>query len=173
MADRVLTALSEASDGGKLPVVCDASSCTEGLTVLSAGRSTVHGSLTVVDATTFALERFLPALPPRRRVRSLAVHRTCSTTALGADPALLALARAVAEDVLDPDDWGCCAFAGDRGMLHPELTASATRAEAREVLRDEHVEYVSANRTCEVGMTGATGRPYRHILEVLERSVTR
>jgi len=79
----------------------------------------------------------------------------------------------VAEDVLDPDDWGCCAFAGDRDMLHPELTASATRAEAREVLRDEHVEYVSANRTCEVGMTGATGRPYRHILEVLERSVTR
>ncbi len=29
-----------------------------------------------------------------------------------------------------PDDWGCCAFAGDRGMLHPELTASATAAEA-------------------------------------------
>ena len=27
---------------------------------------------------------------------------------------------------------------------------------------------MSANRTCEIGMTRATGRPYRHVIEVLE-----
>ena len=32
-----------------------------------------------------------------------------------------------------PENWGCCAFAGDRGMLHPELTASATAKQAAEV----------------------------------------
>jgi hypothetical protein len=36
----------------------------------------------------------------------------------------------IADEVLVPDDWTCCAFAGDRGMLHPELTASATAAMA-------------------------------------------
>ena len=34
MSDRVLKSLWEATDGGRLPVVCDASSCTEGLEVM-------------------------------------------------------------------------------------------------------------------------------------------
>ena len=28
--------------------------------------------------------------------------------------------------------------------------------------------YASSNRTCEIGMKRATGRPYQHILELLE-----
>ena len=27
--------------------------------------------------------------------------------------------------------------------------------------------YLSCNRTCEIGMSRATGRPYQHVLEVL------
>lgn len=58
-------------------------------------------------------------------------------------------------------------------MLHPELTASATAAESVEVAeadgeRDGFDAFVSANRTCEIGMSRATGKPYRHVLEVLE-----
>ena len=109
----------------------------------------------------------------RERIGSIAVHPTCSTTQLGATGALRALAAAVAEDVYVPAGWGCCAFAGDRGMLHPELTASATAVEAAEVAaadaeRGGFDAYVSANRTCELGMSRATGRPYRHVVEVLE-----
>ena len=48
-------------------------------------------------------------------------------------PALSRVAVGVADEVIVPDAWGCCAFAGDRGMLHPELTASATTLEAEEV----------------------------------------
>jgi D-lactate dehydrogenase len=74
--------------------------------------------------------------------------------------------------VYEPDDWGCCAYAGDRGLLHPELTASATAAEAAEITAREFDDHVSANRTCELGMTTATGRAYRHVLELVEE-VTR
>ena len=66
-----------------------------------------------------------------------------------------------------PDDWGCCAFAGDRGLLHPELTAAATAPEAAELRGRDFTAYASVNRTCELGMTRATGRSYRHVLEVL------
>jgi D-lactate dehydrogenase len=55
-------------------------------------------------------------------------------------------------------------------MLHPELTASATARESAEVTAHEHDSYVSCNRTCEIGMTRATGHPYQHILEVLDNS---
>ena len=57
-------------------------------------------------------------------------------------------------------------------MLHPELTASATAPEARDVARRPATAYASVNRTCELGMTRATGHPYQHVLEVLEE-VTR
>jgi D-lactate dehydrogenase len=53
-------------------------------------------------------------------------------------------------------------------MLHPELTASATAAEAAEVDRGHADGYVSCNRTCEIGMTRATGHDYQHVLEILD-----
>ena len=66
-----------------------------------------------------------------------------------------------------PPSWGCCAFAGDRGLLHPELTASATDKQAAEINEREFDAYASVNRTCEIGMSKATGHTYRHVLEYL------
>jgi D-lactate dehydrogenase len=55
-------------------------------------------------------------------------------------------------------------------MLHPELTASATAPEAAEVSTRTFAAYASCNRTCEMAMTRATGKPYRHVLELLEEA---
>jgi D-lactate dehydrogenase len=174
MATRTLRVLWQATDQGRLPVVCDASSCTHGLEQLIGAlpeeeRSRYEG-LRFVDSVEFAVEHLLPALPEPRRMDSLALHPTCSTVHLGIGDALRALAAAVSTEVMVPDNWGCCAFAGDRGMLHPELTATATAAQAAEVTAREHDGYASCNRTCEMGMSRATGRPYRHILELLEEA---
>ena len=69
-----------------------------------------------------------------------------------------------------PVDAGCCGFAGDRGLLVPELTASATRHESAEVCSGEFDGYYSSGRTCEMGMSRATGRPYRSFWHLLERA---
>lgn len=166
MRDRVLPAVLAATRGGELPLVSDASSCTEGLHKLLASEPAA-ARVRVVDAVTFVVERVLPRLTELRRLPSISVHPTCSSTQLGLDDALLTLARAVAEEVHVPISWGCCAFAGDRGMLHPELTASATAAQAAELRDFGAAAHASCNRTCELGMTRATGHSYRHILEVL------
>ncbi|WP_431863043.1 FAD-binding and (Fe-S)-binding domain-containing protein [Microbacterium algeriense] len=175
MADRVLDSLWEASRHGELPVVCDAASCTEGLDVMLAqavAKNPQYTGLRIEDATTFVAREVLPRLSVPAKLPTVAVHPTCSTTALGATGALTTIAAAVADDVFVPDGWGCCAFAGDRGMLHPELTASATAQESAEIAaadveRGGFDAFVSANRTCEIGMTRATGRPYRHVIELL------
>jgi D-lactate dehydrogenase len=167
MRERVAPVLRRATGGGSLPVVIDAASCTEGLRNLLADEA-----IDTVDAVVFVDSTVLPALPPGRPVPSLVVHPTCSSTRLGIDPALLRVAAAAAQEVVQPDDWNCCAFAGDRGLLHPELTRSATAAEAAAVGSHRATAHVSVNRTCELGMTRATGHPYRHVLEVLEQ-VTR
>ncbi|HEY8591032.1 MAG TPA: FAD-binding and (Fe-S)-binding domain-containing protein [Naasia sp.] len=173
MTETVLPALLAASDGGRLPIVCDAASCTEGLETMRRLAVDAGGSfeaLRFVDAVQFAHDRILPMLAVTSPFASITVHTTCSTAQLGIDSALISIARAIATDVHVPVDWGCCAFAGDRGLLHPELTAAATAAEAAEVRAAMAHEHVSANRTCEIGMSRATGFSYRHVIEALERA---
>lgn len=166
MLRRVVKAVREASENGRLPVLSDAASCTEGFAHLfrDAGLDW-H----VEDAVAFVAREVLPRLGDLApAIGTLALHPTCSSAQLGLDPALEQIARSVAKKVVVPDSWGCCAFAGDRGMLHPELTASATAAEAAEVKELNADAHASCNRTCELGMTRATGSEYQHILELLE-----
>jgi D-lactate dehydrogenase len=166
MVAKVGDSLVRATGDGRLPVVCDAASCTEGLQLLlaAAGRADVR----VVDAVAFVAEHILPRLPEADKVHSVTVHPTCSSTSLGVNAALTRVAAAAADEVVVPEDWGCCGFAGDRGMLHPELTHAATRPEAAGVAAAGSDVHASLNRTCELGMARATGRPYRHILQVLD-----
>jgi D-lactate dehydrogenase len=166
MRTRMAQDLWEASDHGRIPVIVDATSCTEGL-IRMIGQT--HPGIRVVDAVAFVDERVLPRVRVRSRIGSLVLHPTCSSTHLGLNDALRRVGEAVAERVDVPVDWGCCAFAGDRGMLHPELTASATAREAAAVAAaGEYDGYASLNRTCELGLTRATGEDYRHVLELLE-----
>jgi len=168
MSQRVVAALAEASRGGELAVVSDASSCTEGFAHLLADAGV---TTPVEDAVAFAERVLLPRLGAIAPVAgTLALHPTCSSTQLGLDPALQRVASVVAEEVVVPDAWGCCGFAGDRGMLHPELTAAATAPEAAEVRSLGADAHASCNRTCELGMTRATGADYRHVLELLEEA---
>jgi D-lactate dehydrogenase len=176
MAVRTGTSLLRASENGRLPVVCEASSCTHGLHNLAhdlelGGHSALAdqvAALTVVDSNRFVAERLLPALPVTSRVGRVALHPTCSDRHAGDVEHLRSVAAACADEVVIPVDAGCCGFAGDRGLLHPELTASATALEAAEVRAGSYDAYLSSNRTCELGLTRATGHRYRHAIELLE-----
>ncbi|MFD5102437.1 FAD-binding and (Fe-S)-binding domain-containing protein [Streptomyces albidochromogenes] len=175
MANRVVEAAWGWTAGGTLPLVVDASSCALGLArevvpYLTDANRELHGELTVVDSVVWAAEELLPRLRVLRRAGSAVLHPTCSMRHLGDEAALTAVAEACAEEVVVPDDVRCCAFAGDRGMLHPELTESATAREGAEVRAREYDVYLSANRMCEVGMEHATGRGYRSALLELERA---
>ncbi|GAA3398283.1 FAD-binding and (Fe-S)-binding domain-containing protein [Streptomyces roseoviridis] len=175
MANRIVAAAWGWTAGGRLPLVVDASSCTLGIArevvpYLTEENRTLHAGLTVTDSLVWAADELLPRLDVRRRVASAVVHPTCSMRHLGDEDRLTALARACAEEVVVPVDAGCCAFAGDRGMLHPELTASATAREAAEVTSRPFDAHLCANRMCEIGMDRATGRTYHSALIELERA---
>ncbi len=171
MMKRVVASLRRATRDGELPVVCDASSCTEGLKVLLEAAD--EAAIVVQDAVAFVDSVVLPRLPEAaNKVASVTLHPTCSSVHLGLDAALRRVAEAAASTVTIPEDWGCCAFAGDRGMLHPELTVSATEREAADVAVTPTSAYASLNRTCELGMSRATGREYEHVLQVLDRATS-
>jgi D-lactate dehydrogenase len=167
MSDRVLPVLQATSRGGTLPIISDASSCTEGFARLVAAAG---AEIQILDAAAYVSTALLPRLTVSRKFESLALHPMWSSVRLGLLDVLLTLSNAIADDVVIPDDWQCCGFAGDRGLLRPELTAAATRAEAASVAHREFSACGSVNRTCEIAMSWATGLTYYHLLELVERA---
>ncbi len=169
MAKRVVAALRESTRDGELVVVSDASSCTEGFAHILHDAGLGYRT---EDAVAFVERVVLPQLG-RGDARG-GVPRAAPDLLLDADGAEPRAGGCSPESSRrmsrTPDAWGCCGFAGDRGMLHPELTASATAAEAAEVAEIGAQAHASCNRTCEVGMTRATGAEYRHVLELLEEA---
>lgn len=163
MEKRVQASLMAATDHGRLPVLSDASSCSEGFKAMAEA-----AGLTVIDAVAFTVEHILPTLEVKHKVSSITLHPTCSSKHLDIIGDLETVAKAAAREVHIPADWNCCGYAGDRGMLHPELTASATREEAKEVAAIDSAHHASLNRTCELGLSRATGHEYQHVLELLE-----
>jgi D-lactate dehydrogenase len=178
-ARKTAEALWRASSGGRLAVVTDASPCAGTLGELvgemlkEAGRQ-----VRMLDFPSFWAREVLPGVtdPPRRRGTAV-LHPTCTLLKSGGMGDLLAVARAHAESVEVPRFSECCGFAGDRGFLVPELTASATAAEAAEVRRilerEPGAGCYSTCRTCEIGMSRAVGRPFRSLLHLVHEAVAR
>jgi hypothetical protein len=123
-----------------------------------------------VDSIEFAHEHLLSRLKIRRHLDSVALHPVCSVVTTGLMPKLYAVAGACSQWVIIPTSAGCCAFAGDLGFLLPELTTSATRSEAEEVNQHQYGGYYSSSRTCEIGLTRATGIAYRSNLHLIDEA---
>ncbi len=159
---RTEAALWEASEHGRLTVLCDTSPCTARL--IEGLRRPLH----VLEPIRFIREHVIDRLRQVDRVPSVAVHVTCSARKLGLADDLLALAGACAERVVVPEEEGCCGFAGDRGFTVPELNASAL-ARLKAQLPDDCAEGVSNSRTCEIGLSRHSGIPYRSIVYLVDR----
>jgi D-lactate dehydrogenase len=161
------------SGEGELPVVIDAASCTQAIAdpgegVLSEENAERLAKLEILDSVAWSHDRLLPELEVNRKVGSATVHPTCATRHMGLTARLRSLAGALAEDVYVAPSATCCGFAGDRGISHPELTAAATRDQAAELEGRDFDAHLSSNRTCEIGLSRATGESYESFVFLLE-----
>jgi D-lactate dehydrogenase len=179
MAAKTAAALWRWSDGGRLAVVIDASSCALGLReeiapCLTESERERFEQIEILDSIEWVHDRLLPRLQVAQRLTRIALHPTCASGQLGLTGKLEAIAGALAEDVLVPAATSCCGMAGDRGLLHPELPASGLRDTASELAAreagGEHVDaHVCSNRTCEIALQQVTGAPYASFVLELER----
>ena len=175
MAELMLQALDATDAPANAPLVVDAASCTHGIEnyMKEAREAGDSRAREVVDAVAFIAHEVLPNLPKlaeEDKIASITLHPSCTSKQLGLVDDMVALAEAIAVKVNVPEHWGCCAFAGDRGMLHPELTESATAAEAAEVRELNAEAHAGCNRACEIGMSRATGVTYENILELVAKA---
>jgi D-lactate dehydrogenase len=173
-ANEMVVKLWRWSGEGALPIVVDAASCTQSIAepgegVLSEENAERLGKLEILDSVVWAHDHLLPKLEVSDKVASATVHPTCATRHMGLAPRLRSLAGALADDVYVAPSATCCGFAGDRGISHPELTEAATRPQAEELSGRHFEAHLSSNRTCEIGLSRATGADYQSVLILLER----
>jgi D-lactate dehydrogenase len=173
-ANRTIASFYRWSDKGRLPILIDTSPCTYGLKTcrhdLTSENQQKFDQLRILDSVEFVHSTILPRLPITQKLKSLALHPVCSAVKMSITGQLVDIAQACSEEVTVPQHVGCCAFAGDRGFLHPELTAAATKDEAAELAPEPKDGYYSSSRTCEIGMTRATGKLYRSYLHLLDHA---
>ena len=163
MAGKTAAALARWTDGGRLPVVIDASSCSHG-----ARENLALDGVEVVDSVAWVHDRLLHRLTIDRPLESIVVHPTCAAAHLGVAGKLTAIAARMAGEVVVPAATRCCGMAGDRGLLHPELPQAALGDTARELDGRGFDACVSSNRTCEIALREVTGLPYESFLVALE-----
>lgn len=158
-------ALYEASEGGKLPIVCDQSPC------LHRMREKIQ-SLTLFEPAEFIHDYLASKLVFHRHDIPVAVHVTCSTRRMGIGNKIIALAQMCSTNVLVPAEIGCCGFAGDKGFTHPELNEWGLR-KLRPQIEAAGVKYGYSNsRTCEVGLSTNSGIPYKSIVYLVDECTT-
>jgi len=162
------------SERGKYPIVIDTTSCTHTLRTckgdLSREDQELWEKLTILDSIEFLHDIVLPKLDLHPIEEDVVLHPNCSARKLGLDTKMIAIAKHCARSATVPLNLGCCAFAGDRGLLFPELTASATEKESDEVNAREYDGYYSSNIPCEIGMSESTGQDYVSIIYLVERA---
>lgn len=164
-AQELELALHQASEGGRLSVVADASACSKRMKHQFAGR------LQVLDFAEFAHDQMLPRLDIIRRQPEVALHHTCSSRHMGTDGKAAALVGACAERVHVPVQVTCCGFGGDRGFAVPALNAHALRSikpGGPSALPSACAQGYSTNLTCEIGLSEHSGVAYRSVAYLLD-----
>jgi D-lactate dehydrogenase len=171
-ANETVKKLWKYSDGGKIAIVTDVTSCTQTLRTyrnyLTDENRDLYDKMNIMDLIDFAAEKLLPRLKICRPKGSVVFHPVCSVHKMGSMGNLQLIGKACAKKADIPFFSKCCGMAGDRGFYFPELTASATRPESNEVRQSEYEGYYSTSTTCEIALSEAVGKNYESILRLLD-----
>lgn len=176
-ANKAVETFYKLSDGGRIPIFCDTTSCTH--TILMLGKkeglfteenARKFKALKVLDITIWLRDHVIPRLRVSKPEGSVLLHPTCASSIMGVASAMEDVARACSEDVVVPNNTHCCGAAGDRGFVFPEVARSAVRDEKNEVAGRSFDGYYSLARTCEISLLQTMDRPYESIVYLVDET---
>lgn len=156
-------ALWQASEQGRYPVLCDQSPC------LHRMKHKIK-KMRLYEPAEFILGFLADRLDFHQTDTPVAIHLTCSMRLMHKTGKMLELARMCSTNVLVPEGVGCCGFAGDKGMTHPELNKYALR-KLKDQVKGIPFGY-SNSRTCDIGLATNSGIPYVSIAYLVNRCTT-
>jgi D-lactate dehydrogenase len=177
MVNHLVENMWQWSDGGRVKVMCDVSSCTKTILSevadeLSGKNKERYGQIEVVDIVPWLLKDVLIRLEVTEPKATVALHPTCAAVELGLGKDVQAIGDACALEAVTPSYLGCCGIAGDRGFIYPELADAAQRDELAELSGRSFDGYYSLARTCEIGLSERSGHQFESLAYLVEE-VTR
>lgn len=159
-------ALYEASEQGKYPILCDQSPCLHRM-------RHVMKKLNLYEPVEFIYTFLKDKLTFTPIEKAISIHVTCSTQKMGLRNQMIALAKLCSNNVLVPEEVGCCGFAGDKGFTNPEVNSYALR-KLKPQLEKAGIEVGYSNsRTCEIGLTTNSGIPYISVVYLVDQCTTK
>ena len=153
--------LLEASDQGKIPIVCDTSPC------LKHVKDHVRDPLlkfALYEPVEFVATFLRDKLDFEKKKQSVAIHVPCSSKKMKLEAQFDALVRKCADDV-HSSGVPCCGMAGDRGLRLPELTGAALQ---HLDLPADVTDAYSTSRTCECSLSNQSDVHFRSVLHLLD-----
>lgn len=181
MANKVVEHFWQWSDEGRIPIMCDTTSCTHTLltslaaderqSVLTPENLEKYKRLKIVDVTQWLLHDVLTRIEPQHKKGRVLLHPTCACDQMGLTPSMQSIAERCATEVIIPVAWGCCGASGDRGFIFPELGQSAMRDEIAETQGQHFDGCYSLARTCEINMEDHSSYPYESIVYLVDETI--
>ena len=160
-SDALKAALAKASDGGRIPILCDMSPC------LYTMKANFGDELPLYEPTEFIEKFVLEHLTIKPVDEKVAVFAVCSAKKMGVDPCLKRVAERCAREVVVVDS-NCDGFAGDRGFFFPELNEHGLRDLKRQVEGCD--EGYAVSRTCEIGLSRNSGLVFKSIVYLVAQA---
>ena len=161
LCGRLEKALLEASEEGKLPILCDMSPCTYRM------QHHMDKRLHIYDTVAFIHDFLMDKLTIHKIDRTVMLHVTCSAVKMGLTQQFKDIAEQCATKVVIPPKVSCCGFSGDKGFTVPELNHTAL-AHLKEAIPEDCEYGYSNSRTCEIGLSARSGFSYQSIAYLVD-----
>ncbi|WP_456294930.1 FAD-binding and (Fe-S)-binding domain-containing protein [Vibrio sp. AK197] len=162
-AQQLQKALWQASRQGEYPVLIDTSPCVK------HSLEQFSKSMKIYEPTQFTCEYLLPLLDIEPIEETVMLHVTCSSQKMGLETSMLALAKRCAQEVIIPEHITCCGWAGDKGLITPELNAAALSPLKHQIPK-QVTRGFSNSLTCELGLSHHSGICYQSILYLVDEA---
>lgn len=163
-----LKILLEASNNGEIPIVLDHSACSAEL-ITQVQTLKEAQCLTVYDLSAYTQKFILPNLAINPISEPVGLHIICSTRKGGWMDSVFAIAKTCTTHQICIDEkTQCCGFAGNKGFFNPELNTSALESLKKYFQNHPTSRLYSTSSTCEVGLSENTGKPWQHIIYLLD-----
>ena len=169
ITEKTFDELYSLSEYGQIPILLDMSPCSYHIRSINNDK---RDSLHFIDIIELLHDKIDELTSYYDSSKEVLIHHTCSGQKMQQEKMLEEIVRTLAGNVKTPLVNGCCGAAGDRGLLFPELTNSASE-NCSSTYSDisKNALGVSTSKMCELSMTNSTEIPFYSIIEFVYQAI--
>lgn len=164
----------KSSNEGAIPVLIDSSSCAFTINnytseILSYENYQKFKSMKFIDSIDFLSDYIIPKVKIRKSDMTIAAFANCGAKKSNNETKFYSIASHCSNNIISPVSNACCGFAGDRGLIFPELYGSSLKNFSDEINVAQSLIGISSNLPCESALADTCKIPFYSIVQLIEK----